>query len=97
MNQMICSAIRSRNAIHFYYNGGFRTAEPFCHGASKNGIELLRAYQVEGHSESGNPAGWKLFRVEKIQHLTVTDNHFKGTRPLYNPDDSAMKVIYCRV
>lgn len=97
MNPVICNAIRSRCTISFYYNGGFRTAEPFCYGVSKNGHELLRAYQLEGHSESGNPSGWKLFRVAKIQQLEITDNHFEGTRPEYNPYDKTMKIIYCNI
>lgn len=62
MNHKICSAIRQQRLICFYYNGGYRTVESLCHGVTKNGIELLRAYQVKGHSESGNPAGWKYNR-----------------------------------
>ena len=34
MNSIICTAIRSHNVIRFYYDGGCRPAEPFCHGVS---------------------------------------------------------------
>jgi len=97
MNQMICSAIQSRQVIRFYYNGGFRTAEPFCYGVSTAGNEVLRAYQTGGYSESGNPVGWKLFRVSEISSLTTTGEKFFGIRPDYNPQDSAMTTIYCHV
>ncbi len=97
MNSLICSAIDTKRTLQVYYNGGHRTVEPFCYGVTKNGIELLRAYQVRGHSESGNPSGWKLFRVEKMVDLKVTDEPFTGKRPGYNPDDPAMVTLYCHV
>lgn len=95
MKALICSAIQKRCIITFYYNGGYRSVEPYCCGAT-NSIGLLRAYQVRGHSESGTQ-GWKLFRMEKIQDLRMTDEPFEGKRAEYNPDDPAMKVIYCRI
>ena len=61
------------------------------------GNEVLRGYQVGGHSESGEPVGWKLFRVAEISNLVVTDKHLTGVRDYYNPNDSAMKTIYCCV
>lgn len=97
MNQTICSAIQSRQIIRFYYNGGLRTVEPHSHGLSRARHELLRGYQTGGYSESGEPVGWKLFRVSEISSLEVTGERFAGARPGYNPHDSAMETIFCRV
>ena len=97
MNSIICSAIRSHNVIRFYCDGGYRTAEPFCHGASRAGNDLLRAYQTGGHSESGNPVKWKIFRVVKMSSITITDENFSGNRPDYYTNDSAMATVYCCV
>ena len=98
MRTNICSAISAKQVIQFYYNGGTRLVEPFCYGVHRDtGNEVLRSYQVGGHSESGEPVGWKLFRVAEISNLVVTDKHFTGVRDYYNPNDSAMKTIYCRV
>ncbi|NJE47334.1 hypothetical protein E3E35_07965 [Thermococcus sp. GR7] len=97
MEPVICSAIRSRRIIKFYYKGGIRIVEPFCYGVSTAGNEVLRAYQIGGYSESGKPVGWKLFRISEISGLTVTDEHFEGNRPGYNPRDKAMVRIYCHV
>ncbi len=97
MNPMICSAIRSKQVTRFYYNGGFRTVEPFCYGVSTTGHEVLRGYQTGGDSESGDPMGWKLFRVAEIASLTITNGHFDTIRPGYNPNDPAMTTIYCHV
>ncbi|RJR08456.1 hypothetical protein C4588_05560 [Candidatus Parcubacteria bacterium] len=96
MDHVLYSAISAKNLIRFYYDGGFRIVEPFCYGRGKSGNDLLRGYQVDGHSNSGHPA-WKLFNVSKISNLSVTDKGFNNIRPHYNPQDSAMKYIYCCV
>jgi len=97
MDSTICSAIDSRSVISFYYNGGQRIAEPFCHGSGKRGQELLRAFQIGGYSESGNPVQWKLFRVGQMTDIIETGQRFDGYRPEYTPYDSAMRTIHCAV
>ncbi|VVB89181.1 Uncharacterised protein [uncultured archaeon] len=97
MNPAICSAIRSKQTISFDYNGGSRTVEPFCHGATAAGNEVLRGYQIIGYSISGIHSGWKMFRVSGISGLRITDKHFYAVRPGYNPDDPLMTIIYCHV
>jgi hypothetical protein len=39
----------------------------------------------------------KLWTVAKMQNLQVTTQHFTPDDPDYNPDDSAMAEIHCRV
>lgn len=97
MNASICEAISNREALSFYYDGGSRTAEPHCHGVSRDGNELLRAYQTGGYSSSGNPVGWKLFRVDGMSSVASTGDVFPSNRPQYNPDDSHMSTICCCV
>lgn len=97
MNQTMCEAINSRQVIRFNYKGGLRTVEPFCHGMSTAGNEVLRGYQTGGYSESGEPVEWKLFRVSEMSNLEMTDEHFSGIRPGYNPHDSAMTTVHCHV
>ena len=97
MDPTICSAIESRSVISFYYNGGMRTVEPFCHGGGRRGQDLLRGYQIEGYSESGNAVGWKLFRTDQMADVSETGHRFNGNRPEYEPYDSAMSVIHCNI
>ena len=52
MNQNICSAIRDKKIIAFYYDGGLRKIEPHCHGITKKGNKVLRAFQISGYSRS---------------------------------------------
>lgn len=95
MDSTICHAIKHKFCLEFYYNGGTRIVEPHCYGVSKAGNELLRAFQISGFSESGNPVGWKLFRIDKARDVKVSSDDFNGPRPEYNPNDSAMTTIYC--
>jgi len=81
----------------FYYEGGMRTVEPHCHGISTAGNEVLRGYQTGGYSESGNPVGWKLFEVARIQNMSQTGDVFGSNRPHYNPNDESMRVVHCHV
>lgn len=97
MNTEICKAIKNRNIIEFYYDGGIRIIEPYCYGIHKNtGNEVLRAFQVEGYSESGI-LGWKFFELKKISRINITNRQFKVQRQEYNPNDSDMTIIYCHL
>jgi hypothetical protein len=95
MDPRICEAIRERRVIRFFYGGGYRLVEPHCYGVSRDGKELLRGYQISGHSESGQSEGWKLFRLDGMSDLSVTDDSFEGPHPLYNLNDKAMATVYC--
>ena len=81
-----------------YYQGEFRLVEPFCLGTMSPGKDIaLKCYQVGGYSRFGQPVGWKLFRFSQISDLAVTDNHFPGARPGYDPNDIDIETIHCRV
>lgn len=97
MNQMICSAINSKKVLRMYYDGGYRTIEPFCHGISTAMNEVLRGYQTDGYSESGNGIGWKLMKVSDMMNVSIEKDSFEGNRPEYNPNDSAMTQIHCHI
>ena len=97
MNANICEAIRSREVIRFYYDGGIRIVEPHCHGISLAGHEVLRGYQSGGYSQSGRPAAWKLFEVAKISSLQRTGDIFATNRSGYNPNDKGMTQVHCHV
>ncbi len=95
MNQEICDAIAALEVIEFTYRGLLRVVEPFCHGISRAGNEVLRAYQIGGESESGQPFGWKLYEVSHMSGITATGATFRPTRAGYNPNDSQMTSVHC--
>lgn len=96
---LICEAIRKRVRLEFSYDGKLRVVEPYCHGWGDKGEEKLRAHQVRGGSSQGGKGfGFgKLWSVEKIVGPRLLDEPFKPNDPNYNPNDSAMTRIHCRI
>jgi hypothetical protein len=97
MNRSICEAIGDRAVVRFSYGGGWRTVEPYCHGMSSTGTEVLRGYQTGGYSSSGKPVGWRLFEVGKISGLRRSGEVFLSDQPGYDPHDRGMVSVYCHV
>lgn len=96
---IVCDAIRSRRLLAFDYGGHARVVVPYCHGWSKTGEEVVRAVQVRGTSSSGKAGlGFgKLFTIRKLVRPRLLDEPFVPDDPNYNPDDSALARICCRV
>jgi hypothetical protein len=98
MTSPICDAIRERKLIEFDYKGHHRVVAPYCHGTSKRGAEAVRAIQLEGESSSSIDAKTgKMWIVAGMQNVRVTNRSFIPDDPNYNPDDSAMSSMHCRV
>jgi hypothetical protein len=53
--------------------------------------------QVNSDSRSGGRPYGKLWTVAKMQNLRVTVSTFHADDPDYNPNDSALIEIHCRV
>jgi hypothetical protein len=94
---LICEAIRRRVLLEFHYQGKLRVVAPYCHGVSTRGNEVLRAIQVRGTSRSGGLGIGKLWYVSEIDEPRMLDEAFAPDDRQYNPDDSAMKHVHCRV
>jgi hypothetical protein len=94
---VICKAIQRRLCLEFHYHDRLRVVEPYCIGVSTRGTEVLRAVQVRGLSSSGGYKFGKLWVVADMVNPRILDETFVPDDPNYNPDDSAMKEIYCRI
>ena len=97
MNNSFVNAIRERRVLALQYDGFSRTIEPHAYGESKDGNQLLRAYQTSGGSESGEYKGWKLFDLSKAYSITATQQTFSSARPGYARGDKAMATIYAQL
>ena len=95
----ICDAIRRVARLEFTHKGHYRVVEPYCHGISTKGNEVLRAIQVRGSSSEERPGfkGGKLWDVQEMSELRVLDEPFVPDDPDYNPDDRGMVKIHCRI
>jgi len=97
MHVLVCQAIEQRKVIRFHYDGGTRDIEPHIHGFDKDGDELLRGYQVSGFSRSGQIEGWKIFKLDEVRAMALTDHGFASSRIGYEPNDAMMSSIHCRL
>lgn len=87
----ISAAIENRLRLRIDYEPGERLVEPHAFGRSAAGDLLLRAYQVEGASASGEHEHWKLFRVDRIRDFGPDDTSSEAPRSGYKRGDRAMK------
>jgi hypothetical protein len=94
---IICQAIQQRRKLIFDYNGRRRIVVPYCCGVSTRETEVLRAIQIGGSSSSRGFGFGKLWTVSEMSRLELSEEHFEPNDPNYNPNDSAMTRIICRI
>jgi len=97
MNVVICDAIRARRLLRFVYDGYERIVEPHLYGVTTAGNEAVRGYLVRGWSTSETSPGWRMYLVDRMEGLAALAEPFLGPRSEYNPDDTQMVRVYCRI
>lgn len=86
----LVDAINQREVLRVSYDGGVRHIEPHAIGKNSNsGKTLVRAFQTDGESVSGESEGWKLMSLGKITSIEDTGETF-SPRPDYVRGDKAM-------
>ncbi len=93
---LLCQAITDKHLVQFKYDGRSRIVEPFCCGISTAGNYVLRGFQIRG-SDKTKPLCWRLYELSEISQMSVTQHSFKGNRQDYNPEDSTITEIFCRI
>lgn len=91
IDRLLKEAIESKTVIELNYPPGRRKVQPHVLGISSKGDPLLRAFQVDGASESGEHTHWKLFRLDRILSVTASAEYFEADHKDYNPNDPVMK------
>jgi hypothetical protein len=94
---LLCEAIATKTLLALTYEGHPRVVAPYSHGFTRAGDEVLRAVQLRGSSRSGHFAGGKLWTVSKMRLVRTLDERFVADDPDYQPNDSAMLRVHCRV
>lgn len=90
MNEVLRSAIQRRQCLRIVYDPGVRIVEPHAYGYGSDGQLLLRVYQTEGASASGEHEHWKLLREDRILSVELEGSVFDGPRDGYRLNDRAM-------
>lgn len=83
MNALLCEAIERRRLLEASYGGGVRLIEPYSHGFSRDGREILVAFQRAGASSSGHGEGWKAFNADDLVEVEMLDIPFVVNRADY--------------
>ena len=94
---IVCDAIAAQRVLEFDYGGYHRVVHPYCHGFTRSGAETLRAVQVNAGGRSGGRGYVKLWTVAKMQNVRIAATTFDADDPDYNPNDTALVEIHCRV
>ncbi len=75
-------------------SGNKRLVEPYMVYSSATGKRLFHCYQIQGHSKSGNPTGWKNPEVNSFTQAIIHDRTFTSRRE-YNPFNYEMfSIVY---
>lgn len=98
IQEELTEAIDEKQMINFSYKWRNRVVEPYLIGVHREENEkMLRAYQVEGESESGGLPDWRLFRLQKISGLQIKGENFTPRLEEYEPADPEMEEIIHRL
>jgi len=97
LSDIACSALRAGKVLELRYDGFGRSVEVHAVGFSKEGHKLMRVWQIRGGSDSGEPMGWKLMRLDEVQAAIATGENSLAPRAGYRRSDRAMTRIICQL
>lgn len=92
-----CVALKSGVRIRFQYSGQERVAEVHTVGFSKKNAPIMRAWQVRGGSQSGNPTSWRVFNLDEVRDVQVLEEKSEAPRQGYRRGDSSVDRIVCEL
>jgi len=75
-SESLIEGIEDGLMVRFDYNGFHRIVAPYELGKTVRDDVLLRGFQIGGESFGKRVQGWKLFRLDYISALEVTDEEF---------------------
>ena len=93
----VCTAIAEGRFLQFRYNGMWRMVYPCAHGWLPTDNEALRAHEVSLSCGQLRVAPGKLFRLDQMSGVTVTDQRFEDPPPGYRRGDRGMLRIHCQL
>ena len=97
LHTVACIALRAKKRLELRYDGFARVVEVHAVGATKDGNDVMRVWQVRGGSVSGQPVEFKLLRLDEAFTAHMIDEKSQAPRFGYKHEDKALKVIYCQL
>ena len=96
IHDLLLKAILGKRLINFTYKNKRRIAEPHDYGI-QNGIRRLLCYQIGGHTNTGRLPSWRLFDLDDMKDVQISDRTFAGNRPPESGKHHSWEVIFARV
>ena len=93
---LILQALEECRVVQILYAGGARIVQPHAILRKPDGTELLEAYQVKGHSDSGVEHGWKSFDLARVEQVELRAETFEPRRD-FKPVSSDSGVVVAQV
>src|SRR5258708_2358107 len=93
----VCTAIAGKRFLRFRYLDRWRVVYPCAHGWLPTDNEALRAHEVSLVRGQLRVAPGKLFRIDQMSGVAVTDRPFDRPPPGYRRGDRHMVSIHCQL
>jgi hypothetical protein len=93
MKEAIKTAIRSKVLLSFSYDNEIRVVQATKLGRLHNGTEAMEAYLIRGYSKTNSPIRWRLYKLNNMEEVTLTDETFDTVDNLYNSSDKRFAHI----
>jgi len=90
-------ALEQSVCMEILYDDFQRQVEVHAVGYSRENNPLVRAYQINGGSRSGEDIGWKLLRADRFQMVSLNAHASGAPRIGYKRGDKAMGRIICEL
>lgn len=95
-HDLLLKAISGKPLINSTYKNKSRVAEPHDYGI-QDGIRRVLCYQIGGHTNTGRLPSWRLFDVDDMQSVQISDCTFAGNRPPESGKHHGWEVVFARV
>ena len=92
-----CAAVTKARCLELSYHGHARVVEVHVAGYARDGEPLIRVWQVRGGSTSGEPTGWKMFRLDQVRSVALSREPSQAPRSGYQRNDPTIVRIVCQV
>lgn len=93
LESIIINVIDNKQVVRIKYKDNFyRDLEIYDYGTTKTGRQAISAYQINGGSQSGERSGWKIFFLDDIQNIIITQKQFTSPRPKWNPNENKIFI-----
>lgn len=94
----IHQAIQYHRLLSIHDGRTCRVVEPHAYALQRDGSEILWCFQISGGSASGNPIGWKVFRLSKLRSLRPLQQTFgRARRGWKRYRQRALRRVYCEI